>query len=431
MLIKLFKNFAKLNLAILLLLIIAGFSVIGTVIQQDRNLSYYLDSYSNIVLPYGFNLAQLLLFIGCDHLYKTWWFSSLLFLFALCLVSCTFTQQLPILRRVRRFLFKSRQIDFHKQEYAAEIDIDCLNFSLCKLKERNYTICSQKTITYAYKGIIGRFAPIIVHVSMLLVLLGICLGTWQSFTSQELLAKGEIFQIQNTISKSYLTNILDAPIRVNDFWIEYDQTSTIKQFYSDLSILSNSQKEIKRQTISVNYPMKFKSLTIYQTDWTILGIRVNLNSKLYQLPVFALNVSKNTYLGYISFISDHSLDCILILDNLIGEFRLYNLEGQLLGTYQIGEQIYKNNDFSIVETITSTGLQIKSDPGIPLIYLGFGILMISSLISYLSFNQFWFSKSERKSKLLISGVSNRAKLNLKLDFLNLLIPVAEISSFKA
>ena len=422
MLMKFFKNFAKLNLAILLLLIIACFSVIGTLIQQDRPLIYYLDSYSNIKLPYGLNFAQVLLFLGWDHMYKTWWFFILLILFAICLISCTFTQQLPILKRVRCFLFKQKEIDFRKQEYSTKVGINNFISSLNKLKEKRYTICSQKNIVYAYKGVIGRFAPIIVHISMLIILFGVTIGTWGSFTSQELIAKGEIFQIQNTISKNFLTTILDVPIRVNDFWIEYDQSNTIKQFYSDLSILNNVQDELKRQTISVNYPMKFDSLTIYQTDWNIIGIRINLNSIFYQLPVFALTQVKNNYVGYIPFLPDGSLDCVIVLNKLTGSFGLYDPEGRFLGVYQLGERIYNNFDFSILEIVTRTGLQIKSDPGIPLIYLGFGILMISSLISYLSFNQFWFAKEE--ASIFISGISNRAKLALKLDFLSLALPVS-------
>ena len=64
-----------------------------------------------------------------------------------------------------------------------------------------------------------------------------------------------------------------------------------------------------------------------------------------------------------------------------------------------------------------TGLQIKADPGIPLIYFGFGLLMISSLISYFSFTQFWLSKKDEN--VLIGATANRAKLNLRFEFLTI------------
>ena len=86
----------------------------------------------------------------------------------------------------------------------------------------------------------------------------------------------------------------------------------------------------------------------------------------------------------------------------------------------MGEKIIQNIDISVVDIITETGLQIKTDPGIPLIYFGFGLLMISSLISYFSFTQFWLAKKD--DQLFIGGTSNRAKLNLRLEFLSLTVP---------
>ena len=55
----------------------------------------------------------------------------------------------------------------------------------------------QKNFVYVYKGILGRFAPIIVHFAMILILFGNTITAFGSFNSQELIAKGEIFQIQN------------------------------------------------------------------------------------------------------------------------------------------------------------------------------------------------------------------------------------------
>ena len=42
--------------------------------------------------------------------------------------------------------------------------------------------------------------------------------------------------------------------------------------------------------------------------------------------------------------------------------------------------ILTNKPITFLEIISSTGLQIKTDPGIPLIYSGFFFLMISTLI---------------------------------------------------
>jgi len=45
---KFFKNFAQLQNAIFLLLVIAIFSILGTIIEQDKSLDYYQNQYSSI-----------------------------------------------------------------------------------------------------------------------------------------------------------------------------------------------------------------------------------------------------------------------------------------------------------------------------------------------------------------------------------------------
>ena len=42
------KNFAQLPNAIFLLLVIAAFSILGTIIEQDKSLEYYQNQYSSI-----------------------------------------------------------------------------------------------------------------------------------------------------------------------------------------------------------------------------------------------------------------------------------------------------------------------------------------------------------------------------------------------
>lgn len=413
---KILRTFAQLNLAILFLLIIATFSILGTIIEQDQNIAYYKEIYGNIILPGNLLFWKFLLFFGLDHIYKTWWFLTLLFLFGTCLVCCTFTQQFPTLQLARRCNFKIKFNSFKRQEYFSVIKnvyfFKCLN----NFKSKKYNIFQQKNIIYIYKGILGRFAPIIVHVAMVLILVGNTVAAIGSFNAQELIAKGEIFEIQNTVSKSFFTKIPDYPIRVNDFWIEYGSTNNIKQFYSDLSILNTNGNEIDRKTISVNFPLRFKNLTFYQTDWNAIGLRISLGNKNYQLPLTSLTKTKNLWVTWIPISESNPDGITFITNNLNGMFSLYSSQGTFLGTFNLDDKIRSFNNLTIFEIVTETGLQIKADPGIPLIYLGFGILMVSSLISYFSFTQFWLAKDNKKR--FIGATSNRAKLNLRFEFLS-------------
>ena len=77
--------------------------------------------------------------------------------------------------------------------------------------------------------------------------------------------------------------------RVNDFWITYTKEIKTNQFYSDLSLLNNQGFEIKRKTIFVNEPFIYKNVTLYQTDWDILGLKVKLDKDtIIQIPLIQM-----------------------------------------------------------------------------------------------------------------------------------------------
>ena len=73
---------------------------------------------------------------------------------------------------------------------------------------------------------------------------------------------------------------------------------------------------------------------------------------------------------------------------------------------------------TLVDIISSTGLQIKTDPGIITIYTGFGFLMLSTLISYTTYSQIWILK--KRNNIFIGGNTNRAKFEFEIEFKKLI-----------
>ncbi|MEL7521625.1 MAG: cytochrome c biogenesis protein ResB, partial [Cyanobacteria bacterium J06553_1] len=103
---------ADLRLAIVLLLAIALFSISGTVIEQGQGLDFYQENYPENPALFGFLTWKVVLIVGLNHVYSTWWFLSLLVLFGASLTACTFTRQITALRwfsRTWNFYSKPRQ----------------------------------------------------------------------------------------------------------------------------------------------------------------------------------------------------------------------------------------------------------------------------------------------------------------------------------
>ena len=254
---------------------------------------------------------------------------------------------------------------------------------------------------------------------MILVLVGTIVSSLFGFKAQEIVPKTENFHIQNILSNGRLTIIPQNSARVNDFWITYTKNKTISQFYSDISILNTNGNETKRKTISVNYPLVDKGVYYYQTDWNLIGLRFKNNmNRIIEYPL--VNVFPNQEKIWLTWVSNEQFTqngIILLIDNLEGYCSIYSETGQFLGNMEINEPLNFNQNITLLEILSSTGLQIKIDPGIPLIYLGFFFLMISTLMSYITYSQVWvFQKDEQ---VFIGGNTNRALFDFELEFLKL------------
>lgn len=414
---KIFRSIADLRFSIFILLLISCFSIIGTVIEQDQPIEIYKTNYSLTNPVFGFLTWDFIVYFGLDHVYKTWWFFLLICLFGASLVCCTFLQQLPSLKIARRCQFFRTTQQFYRLKMSTTLNELSFNKILLRIKNNDYSVFHQKNIIYCYKGLSGRIAPILVHFSMILILFGTIFGSLSGFKAQEIIPKTESFQIQNSLNTGKFTTIPNTSARINDFWITYNKNTSISQFYSDISVLSYKGNEISRKTISVNDPLIYKNIYYYQTDWNLIGLRfATLNNSTIEWPLVNIGTSSNkVWLTYVAFNNFLNNGLIVIINNLEGYCSIYNETGKFLGNVELNEMINFNQKFNFSEIISSTGLQIKKDTGIPIIYTGFFFLMISTLVSYITYSQIWIVQKDKK--IFIGGTTNRAAFDFELDFL--------------
>jgi len=331
------------------------------------------------------------------------------------LITCTFTRQFPLFSNSKEYFFRKNKSSFLALPFSVKVkNIYYLKENILgKIQNLNFYIYQYDNLIYGYRGLIGRISPILVHISLIIILGGSSWGAFNNFKAQEILPKGEIFHIQNPIKIGNITVLPDINTRVNDFWVEYEN-NRIKQFYSNISILDSTGQELKNQTISVNNPLRYKSIDFYQSDWNLLGIRVKeKDSKIYELPLFSLQKNSKSWITWLKEKDNHNKT--LIFDQLENTFSIYDEKGSFIRLGSIGDVI---DDKQVIEIIPSTGLQIKYDPSIIIIYSGFGLLMITAFLSYLPYTQIWVF--EKENNCWLGSLTNRGKINLEIEFENLI-----------
>lgn len=425
----LFRRFvriiADLRLAILLLLAIALFSVSGTIIEQGESIDFYRANYPEDPALFGFLSWKVILAIGLNHVYSTWWFLALLIVFGSSLTACTFTRQFPALKAARSWQFYQQPRQFEKLALSAELDAGSLNSLLPLLQQKGYKVFEEGDSIYARKGIIGRIGPIVVHAAMLIILAGAIWGTFAGFFAQEMVPSGNTFQIKNIFEAGPLASPQipkDWAVKVNRFWIDYTSQGDVDQFYSDLSIVDDRGKELKRKTIFVNEPLRYRGVTLYQTSWSIAGVKVQLNnSPIFRLPMALLDTQGEGKLWgtWIPTKPDLSEGVSLLTRDLQGTMLVYGADGKLVTAVRPGMPTQVNGvTLKIIELIGSTGLQIKADPGVPFVYTGFGLLMLGVVMSYVSHSQIW--ALQKGDRFYVGGKTNRAQVSFEREIVGIL-----------
>ena len=162
----------------------------------------------------------------------------------------------------------------------------------------------------------------------------------------------------------------------------------------------------------------FKDLVLYQTDWDIVGLKLRLDeNKMFQVPLKKVTKGSNRFwFGSLSLDNVLKTNLTIVANDLSGVIYLYDDKGVLVQESFIGGFIKTDNNLSIQvsDFITSTGLQIKSDPGINTVYLSFFLLIVSIYVSFFTYSQIWLVELAKDIK--VGGNSNRSVLFFQEDF---------------
>jgi cytochrome c biogenesis protein len=109
----------------------------------------------------------------------------------------------------------------------------------------------------------------------------------------------------------------------------------------------------------------------------------------------------------------------MLIKDLQGTALIYNQQGDLTSAIRLGQSIDIDGiKIKLIDIIGSTGLQIKADPGVPIVYTGFALLMIGVVMSYFSHSQIW--ALEQDDRFYFGAKTNRAQVSFERDMLGVI-----------
>jgi len=448
--------------------VVAGLSALGTLIEQGEAPAFYAQKYPES--------SGIILMLGFDHMYSCPLFLGLLAWLAASLIACTGTTQLPLAKRAQRFTFHSSAAMKRRGTFLMRMNCPALGDGVqvpgsaerlqqlrTELKNKGFIVRADDDINptqlAASRGLLGKFAPMAVHLALLLTLLGNTVGLVFGSSSEVLVGDGGYADIGKVLDAgrrikgplavlSPNKGLLDSVfVRVDDFRIEYKDRGNIDQFYSKLAIEDeNTQKEMYSDEIYVNKPLRYGGATIYQADWAIDRLQLFVNGLPVVVPCRAIPADggERSWAAFLPLelvtAKDPSTvkeiakpkEGIVFIVNNMRNVQVYGSDQTLAGVLrsplakveeslegmpiQFGQEITVegNNKLRLDRIVGATGLIVKNDPGVPFVYAGYALLMPATLLSVLPFVQVWAAiNKDDENQILVTGRANRNQLSFE------------------
>ena len=419
---KILISLSNLKVAIGLLFVIAIASSLGTAIPQGEVNDFYIQKYGES--PWlGFFNGEVLLFLQFNHIYSSYWFLSLLIWLGMALIICSWRRQWPMLQSAMRWIDYQSPRQIKKLIFAQTIQIknpkDVLDKLSEHLQKQGWSVQQQPGRLAARKGVIGRIGPLLVHLGLILLMIGSILGVLNGQKREFFLSPGKSIDLLSPNKTNKLS------LKLDEFEIKRDSLGRPEQFRSKLQISEINQKTIYKET-SVNHPLRFRGITIYQADWSLAAITIQIgNSPKIQLPLSDLPQLGDQIWGVVIPTNKEGENPVLIsLSSEKGPVQIFRDNGSLLTTLFPGGEAKEvlGKSIRIIDVIPSSGILLKRDPGVPIVYSGFAITLIGGLISVIGTRQFWAILEEKEQILHVGGLSNRNLFGFENEFPRLLKP---------
>ena len=423
MVLKLAAWLSDLRVAIVLLLLIALCSGVGTAIPQGEAAGFYLDRY-NAAPWLGLIDGRQLLWLQLNHLYTSTWFLVLLAWLGLALLLCSIRRQWPALQAALRWIDYEQPRQLSKLALAETLPSDDPNASLNalgqSLQAQGWTVQEKDGRLAARRGVVGRVGPLLVHTGLVLLMLGAAWGALAGNRLERFLAPGRSLDLLDRSGTSQMTLTLDS------FAIERDPAGRTEQFRSQLLLQSAGDAPPLREEISVNHPLRYRGMTVYQADWSLATITVQLGkSPLLQLPLQTFPELGDQLWGLVlPTRPDGSEPVLLTTSSEAGPVQVFGEGGDLITNLRPGGTPAEVTGLPlrVVEVMPASGLLLKRDPGVPLVYLGFAVLLIGGGLSLIATRQLWAIAAD--GQLHVGGLCNR-NLAAFADELPLLLQATE------
>jgi cytochrome c biogenesis protein len=444
----LWRFFSSVKLTLALLIILAATSVFGTVIPQQEAAMAFAQRLSP-------GLVKLLSSFQLFDMYHSLWFRLLIGALALNLIVCSIDRFPTSMKRFRAAPRADRAKPFENLaphwQFAVKGRIGDMVPRITEVLGRRYGAVERKGGSktewfQVQKTRYAHFGVYIVHLSVLLILIGGIVGSFFGFEAYVNIPEGETTSVVR-LRETRAPKALPFSVHCEDFAVDFYENGVPKEYRSDLSFMEEG-KVVLEGALLVNHPITFKGITFYQSSYgTVPGDKVRLriwrdgkslqNSSTLELKKgrsmalpgnegqFRVDEVEGNLRGMmgpavlISVMSDQGTETRFWVFQNIDMLRK-RLPPAMFQAPILDPSSFKPYTFFLegIESKYYTGLQVNRDPGVPLVWLGFFLIIAGLFVTFfMSHKRVWVRllQSEDRVHISVAGTANKNSVGLEKE----------------
>ena len=399
---RLYAFLASVKLTLAVLLLLAATSVIGTLIPQNAEPAAYLRAYGDV--PY-----RLLRVFDVFDMYHSWWFQALIGLLAANIVVCT-VRRWPSTWRIvasRNPAIGSNGsasplAEFSDARPPQELSPLYTGYITSRFRSHRIEPGENGFRIMAERGRWTRLGVPVVHLSVVLILIGALIGSVLGFEGFVNIPEGG--QADRIQLRSRTGTIpLGFEIRCDDFNVSYYDSGAPKEYRSSLSVLENGRPVIAKDII-VNDPLQYRGINFFQSSYGSLppsdfelsftrkgsGEAVRHRVSIGQSVELPENAGRFTAREYRPEYRHKNTD---VGETVLGVLNRPGVEPTTVTLplrFPSFDKMRKDEWGIAIEGYDRryyTGLQVTRDPGVPLVYAGFILMIIGCWVAFFMSHQ--------------------------------------------
>jgi cytochrome c biogenesis protein len=438
--------FSSVKLTIVLLIIIAIVSILGTLVPQEEGAAEFARR---------LNPAMLQIFTSLDlfDMYHSIWFRVLIGALAMNLIVCSIDRFPATWKRFIARPEPDRTKPFDhlppEQSFLAQGTPEESANKVDKLLQSRYKKIRKKEVGpnrffYGERGGYSHFGVYLVHLSVLLILVGSLVGSFLGFDAYVNILEGE--QTDTVMLRKKMKPLkLNFSVRCDKFTVDFYENGSPKEYRSDLSFIVKGKNADKRSVL-VNHPVEFMGVTFYQANYGSAPgktVRVKVSRGTAQPAVTDMRVEagKSVALpgGEGKFkVIDVRGDIMKMGPAVLisvqpnqgnpvdfwvfkhGEMARKMLPGPMLKSPKFDPSAFKPYTFFLdgLETKYYTGLQVNRDPGVSIVWIGCFFMITGLFVTFfLSHKRIWVRllKTDQGMKISAAGTANKNPVGLQRE----------------